>query len=80
MRVFPGPSLPEPGACLQLAGTGGTEWKYPYINTYARGWSGDINNIDLGSLESWIGLDNPDLVDMGASRRGRRWGSWAVRA
>ena len=50
MQVYAGPYLPEPGAGLQVASVGGTEWKSPEINTDSSGHSGGINTGDVGGL------------------------------
>ena len=68
MRVCPGLSLPEPGACLQLAGAGATEWQAPVSKMYASGRSGGIKTGDVGSLEIWLGRG-----DSGFGEDGRCW-------
>ena len=45
-----GLSLPEPGACLQLTGTGVAEWKSQGKKTYDRVQIRVINTGDAGIL------------------------------
>ena len=54
MRVCPGPSLPEPGEYLQLAGAGATKWQDPTTKTYTIGQSRCIEAGDEGSLTGFF--------------------------
>ena len=65
IRVCPGLSISEPGACLQTAGAGATEWQDLARNTYARVWSGGIKTGYTGVLERWIGNRENGLVEDG---------------
>ena len=56
MQVFPGPSLPELVAGLQLVGAGAKYCQNPARKMYARRWSKVIKTGDKGSLEIWIGI------------------------
>ena len=51
MQVCPGPSLPEPGAGVQIDDIGVTEWQTPESKTYASIWIGVISTGYAGSLK-----------------------------
>ena len=55
MQVCTGPSLPEPGAVLQLVGAGVMECQTPVRNTDDIRQSIGVNNEYKGSLKRWIG-------------------------
>ena len=74
MVVCPCLSLPEPVACLQLAGAGATKWQVPARNKYVREQGGYIQTVDTESSNIWLGRGDFIFGEDGSCWEGMKMG------